>query len=444
MAPLPTLTAANHTQFLASHALVLVLYASPWCPHRQRLLPTLEMAAAAGLPEEVSIALCEEAALAEAAGSFALPSLRLHRRDEQLAEPFELDVPEADEASAIAALLRRQGRATPLRIRAKEELVEELSSSNAFGGVTAVLFADEASEEAASLQAVAAQGSHWRGLAFALAEPGLAAHFVEDEAAPLLLLFRGAAAELSVSAAELPALRDPVQMRLMLAAHAQPLLAQIGAHNYAEYAEAGRPLVWLFLNTSCCHNSNRQAKLAAAAAAHHHRGAASFVWLDGELYSHHAKALGAAARALPALAAEAHGAHYVYDGPLEDAGAVAAWAEAVVEQRLPPTLRSAPPPLTNPGPVMGVVAATFEALVLRAAMPVLLHVHAPWCEQCAASAAMVEALATAWQERLRTLPALLLRLPSSSPPASSSPPRLAPPPRCPTPRPWTAPLTVAG
>ena len=49
---LPSLTSHNHTSFIASHALVLVLYASPWCAHRQRLLPTLAMAAAS-LPDNV-------------------------------------------------------------------------------------------------------------------------------------------------------------------------------------------------------------------------------------------------------------------------------------------------------------------------------------------------------------------------------------------------------
>ena len=46
---------------------------------------------------------------------------------------------------------------------------------------------------------------------------------------------------------------------------------------------------------------------------------------------------------------------------------------------------------------MVVVAATFEALVLHAAMPVLLYVHAPWCEACAVTAVEVDTLATMWQ-----------------------------------------------
>ena len=55
---LPSLTTHNHTSFIASHALVLVLYASPWCAHRQRLLPTLAMAAAS-LPDNVAITVLE-------------------------------------------------------------------------------------------------------------------------------------------------------------------------------------------------------------------------------------------------------------------------------------------------------------------------------------------------------------------------------------------------
>jgi protein disulfide-isomerase A1 len=401
---LPSLTTHNHTSFIASHALVLVLYASPWCAHRQRLLPTLAMAAAS-LPDTVAIALCEEPALAEAAGVVEMPSLRLHRPDDDdVPEPFDQDTPEDDEAGALADYLLRSSRTTPPRFTSREALLHELSSAERLGGVTAVLFGaelDGVAAEAASLRQVARQ-AHGRGkVGFALADASLAHHFGGEVPyeAPCLAVFRGAgaAAELHVPTAELPSLREPDQLRLLLSGHAQPLLAQIGPHNYAEYADTGRPLFYLFLNSSCCAAANRQAKRAAAAAAAVHRGALSFVWLDGEHYSHHARALGAAAEALPVIAAEAHEAHYVYDGPVGEAEAVGAWAGAVLAGKLRPTLRSATPPLLNGGPVMVTVAATFESLVLRAAMPVLLYVHAPWCGACDATAAEVEALATSWQ-----------------------------------------------
>ena len=163
---LPTLTTHNHTSFIANHALVLVLYASPWCAHRQRLLPTLAMAAGS-LPDNVAIALCEEPALAEAAGVIEMPSLRLHRPgdDGDLPEPFEQDTPEDDEAGAIADYLLRSSRTTPLLITSREGMLHELSSAERFGGVTAVLFGaelDGVAEEVASLRQVARQ-AHWRG-----------------------------------------------------------------------------------------------------------------------------------------------------------------------------------------------------------------------------------------------------------------------------------------
>ena len=328
---LPSLTAHNHSSFIASHALVLVLYASPWCAHRQRLLPTLAKAAAS-LPDNLAIALCEDPAFAETAGVAEMPSLRLHRPGEDVALPFEQDTPE-DEPGAIADYLLRSSRMAPPRITSREALLHELSSAERFGGVTAVLFgADGASEEATSVRHEARQ-PYWRGkVGFALADASLARQFGGE--APCLVVFRGTAAELHVSAAELPSLREPEQLRSLLAAHSQPLLAQIGPHNYAEYADSGQPLVYLFLNSSCCAAANRQAKQAAAAAAAVHRGALSFVWLDGERYSHHARALGAAAEALPVLAAETREAHYVYDGPVGEADAVVAWASAVLAGRL--------------------------------------------------------------------------------------------------------------
>ena len=217
---LPSLTTHNHSSFIASHALVLVLYASPWCAHRQRLLPTLATAAAALPDKNVAIALCEEPALAEAAGVVEMPSLRLHRPDDDdVPEPFEQDTPEDDEAGAIADYLLRSSRTAPLQVTSREELDRELSSAERLGGVTAVLFGaelDGVAEVVASMRHVARQ-AHWRGrVAFALADASLARHFGGEAPceAPCLALYRGAdtaAAELHVPAAELPALGEREQ-----------------------------------------------------------------------------------------------------------------------------------------------------------------------------------------------------------------------------------------
>jgi len=394
---LPTLAATNHSSFVAAHALTLVLYAAPWCTHRSRLLRTLTTAADL-LPasERAAIALCEDSALAQQAGAADRPALRLHWPSRALAEPFHLDVLEGGtEPPAIAAFLRRQARSAPLRVASREALQEELRSADSMQGVTAVLFADEGAEEAATLDAVATE-PQWQGrVSFVVAPSALATHFDDEQpnqpqqlqqqqpapVSSLFAVYRGGSAEpeLLVRGVALGALRQPGALRRHVQAHAQPLLAQIGAHNYAEYAYSGRPLVWLFVNGSCCADANRRARAAAAAAAAAHRGAASFVWLDGEMYAHHARALGAGA-ALPAVAAEADDAHFVYVGASDDAAALEAWATAVLGGRVAPTLRSAQPPAANSGPVTTVVASTLDALVLRPqgrGVATLLYVRAP-------------------------------------------------------------------
>ena len=157
---LPSLTAHNHSSFIASRALVLVLYASPWCAHRQRLLPML-VEAAASLPDNVAIALCEDHALAEAAGVLEMPSLRLHRPGDDAAEPFELDTPEEDGAGFIADHLLRSSRTAPPRITSREALLHELSSAERHGGVTAVLFGAD-NEGAAEGGGVSAEAASMR------------------------------------------------------------------------------------------------------------------------------------------------------------------------------------------------------------------------------------------------------------------------------------------
>ena len=72
--------------------------------------------------------------------------------------------------------------------------------------------------------------------------------------------------------------------------------------------------------------------------------------------------------------------------------------DLVISGNLRPTLRSAPQPLHNVGPLRVVVAATFDEIVLRSEADVLLLVTASWCGECAPAVEMVRRLAQLWQE----------------------------------------------
>ena len=72
-ATLTTVNFANHSNFCASHSLVLVLYSASWCSYSERLLPKIGQAAEllAAAPSGVAIAQSTDARLAEAAGADA-------------------------------------------------------------------------------------------------------------------------------------------------------------------------------------------------------------------------------------------------------------------------------------------------------------------------------------------------------------------------------------
>ena len=426
-ATLTTVNFANHSNFCAAHSLVLVLYSASWCSYSERLLPTLGQAAEllAAAPSGVAIAQSTDARLAEAAGADAVPALRLHRAPCRPEESEAYDGPL--EAASLAAYLHREARpAAPLAVSTAEALQAELAAAP----VAVVLFAPAGGAEAAALAALAADRALLRRTAVLLADPALLPPFAAADAAeaaeaaaaaataagaeppdtaappaegPQLFLFRNLRTEDEEMARYKGDLRDAAAMRTFVDARRLPLLAEISAHNFRSYQEAAaggsadsQPLFWLFVNASCCATANRQARAAVRAAARSLRGAASFVWLDGEQHAQHARSL-AAAGALPAVAAEARGEHYVFEGRVGQPDEVTAWASSVVAGERRPTLRSAAPPLDNLGAVTVVVGASFDALVLRSKADVLLLVHAPWCAACGPLRDAVEQFGERWE-----------------------------------------------
>ncbi|KAL3928119.1 MAG: hypothetical protein SGPRY_002528, partial [Prymnesium sp.] len=183
-----------------------------------------------------------------------------------------------------------------------------------------------------------------------------------------------------------------------LASRRLPLLAEVGPSNYMQYEALGVPLFFLFLNGSCCEELNGRVRGAVREEAAGRRGAAAFVWVDGEAHGHYAPSASRAAGLLPALAADYNGQHYVYTGSMINSRQMGQWVEGVILSKFPPTLRSAPAPLESWGPVTVVVASTMEELVLDAGVDVLLLITAAWCEECEVVGAEVEkVLASAWE-----------------------------------------------
>ena len=481
MVPVATLTNANMTTYLStSSALVtLVLFSMPGCPHEpQKLRPTLFEAAGLLAPEHaVSIAVCDDAAAAEALGVRTFPALRLHRNDNGglHLEPFRGPL---HSPAALASRLRRDPRTTKVLLQADsaKAVRDEVDAV----GQAVILFAREGSAAATAFLSLATSDRDRRlQVSFVLAAPQLAVLFDPEateqlekgtlptdgggaEAAaaherPLLLLFRDFDEDIVVYSGG--DVTDEGSVGRWIDAHRVPALAEIGPSNFETYERASVPLFWLFLNASCCDAENAHLKLTIAREGAARRGKAHFVWLDGDRYAHHMpRSLASHQRVLPVLAAEAHGAHYVYSNSLASADGVAAWVDLVLAGTLRPTLRSAAPPLHNSGPLTTVVASTFDELVTSAAIGVrgavtsagtpagggsggdggdggggvggsvgvgvggeggdggggggggihvLLLVTASWCSECARMHAEFERLAEAWSDEPRLRVAVL-------------------------------------
>ena len=84
-AALARLDSSNFTRFVTAATVTLVLFSQPACPHEPASLRTSLAAAAAMLPDPMSVrvAVSEAPELAAAAGIKMLPALRLYRTDEK-------------------------------------------------------------------------------------------------------------------------------------------------------------------------------------------------------------------------------------------------------------------------------------------------------------------------------------------------------------------------
>jgi protein disulfide-isomerase A1 len=73
---------------------------------------------------------------------------------------------------------------------------------------------------------------------------------------------------------------------------------------------------------------------------------------------------------------------------------VSAYVHDFLDGKLKPTIKSAPIPDTQPGPVVEVVGLTYDDIVLNPDKDVLVEFYTPWCGPCKALLPMYEKLAS--------------------------------------------------
>lgn len=124
--PVPVLTAANHSQFIAAHRVVLVLYTAASCLQSTTLEQTLSNVVPMLIPQ-AAVATCADMSLLSAADVGDAPVLRVHRTgmDSLVSEPFHGPL----EPVKLAMFLRRLTRAHPLQVHTAADLTHALQTA---------------------------------------------------------------------------------------------------------------------------------------------------------------------------------------------------------------------------------------------------------------------------------------------------------------------------
>ncbi|KAI8803172.1 thioredoxin-like domain-containing protein [Cladochytrium replicatum] len=169
-----------------------------------------------------------------------------------------------------------------------------------------------------------------------------------------------------------------------------PLMDEIGPETYGDYVERGLPIAYLF------YSNDEERKTFGAEVepvAAEFKGKVSFVYIDANKFGGHGNNLNLKSE-WPAFAVQEAKKNLKY--PFDQSkkitkDAISAFVKSIVDGTLEPSLKSAPVPESNDGPVTVVVGSTFEQIVLDTTKDVFIELYAPWCGHC-------KKLAPIWDE----------------------------------------------
>jgi len=173
-----------------------------------------------------------------------------------------------------------------------------------------------------------------------------------------------------------------------------PLIDEIGPQNYKNYAEAGLPLGYLFVDLAVSGQQDEYVEIIRPIA-QNTKGKMNWVYIDWQKYAKHSERLGLSGQTVPALAIESlqDGTHYAYDESAKiQTDSITSWVERFLAGNLEPTIKSEEIPADNSGPVKIVVAKNFAEIVNDPNKDVLVEFYAPWCGHCKALVPIYEEL----------------------------------------------------
>ena len=377
-----SLTQDSFGKFVNDEPLSLVEFFAPWCGHCQALAPQYEVAAKELESEKIKLAkvdCTQEEALCSEQGISGFPTLKVFRNGS--ASPYT----GPRKSEGIVNYMVKQS--LPAVSDVTEINLEDFTSKDSF---VVVAFAEENdkttrdelrqfAEDHRDMYVLGVSSSKDLAKAQGVKFPALVAFRKFDDPRAT---YQGKGKSLSTD-----------EIKSFVVVESLPLMDEISAENFLNYAVTGTPLAYYFVDPASPKLDDDVKKLTKVA--REFRGKVNMVWIDATKFSSHGKALNLKGDSWPAFAIQdlKTGAKF----PLNDLGkdvasSVRSFVSKFASGKLSPSLKSAPVPKQT-SPVIDVVADEFDKWVFDDSRDVLLELFAPWCGHCKKLAPTYEKLA---------------------------------------------------
>ncbi|KAH9951589.1 protein disulfide isomerase [Amylocystis lapponica] len=366
------LTPANFDTVVKPEPLILVEFFAPWCGHCKALAPHYEEAATALKQKNIKVAkvnCVDQADLCQSNGIQGYPTLRVYRNGED----GEYTGPR--KADGIISYMLKQS--LPAVTQVTIDNFEDFKHADKIVALALVSSATEAPGPEFSATANKHRDDFLFGLtadkavieAASVEPPAIVLYRSFDEPS---IAFPGDAASASVQDIE------SWMQELSI-----PVLDEVNTENYAAYAQSGKPLAYLFVDSTDAQHEERIAAFRDIAVAY--KNIVNFVWIDAIKFGDHAKALNLNEPKWPSFVIQdlSKQLKYPYDQSLDvTPEAIDEMLSQFVDGNLQPQLKSQPVPATQDESVFNLVGKQFEEVVFDDEKDVFVEFYASWCGHC--------------------------------------------------------------
>ncbi|OZJ06278.1 hypothetical protein BZG36_00778 [Bifiguratus adelaidae] len=373
------LTQSKFNEVVKPEKLMLVEFFAPWCGHCKALAPEYELAATQLKESNIKLAKVDCTVETDLCSEYEVrgyPTLKVFREGEST------EYNGARKADGIVSYMKKQ--ALPALSEVSPDNFETFKTSDK---VVVVGFISESDKD--SLETL-------NSVANKLRDDFLFGVVSDEEtaksagvSAPAVVLYKA----FDDGENKFDGALTAEELTNFVRTSSVPLLAEIDGSNYAKYMEAGLPLAYLFAD-----NDDDRAKLIKEIepVAKEFKGKVNFVHIDAAKYGGHAQNLNLKEQ-WPAFGIQkvADASKYPFDQSKDiTTKNLRSFVTDFFAGKIAPSIKSAPIPETNDGPVKVVVADQFDEIVYDSDKDVFVEFYAPWCGHCKRLAPIWDQFAT--------------------------------------------------